>query len=272
MGYWGVYRTTMTNRSGLTALLVVLAVVLATVPAGALPALSADASIAAQEGDRNASNASNASFGASVSGFMQASAADAEGDVEDGMFNARFNGASAENRKDLVRGRANNLEKRLEQLREQRAELLNETDGEPTTAERAKAARLTARINALEESIDTTSTAADRAGVRVQQLQELRTQASELNGSDVSELARGLAGVGKAPGERGRSDQHRTGSDGEAQGNSSDDSPSGPGDNPGQGNSNSNSNSNSGNGAAADDESGAAATGNTSDTGESTDL
>lgn len=259
----------MTNRSGLTALLVVLAVVLATVPAGALPALSADASPAAQEGDRNASNASNASFGASVSGFMQASAADAEGDVEDGMFNARFNGASAENRKDLVRGRANNLEKRLEQLREQRAELLNETDGEPTTAERAKAARLAARINALEESIDTTSVAADRAGVRVQQLERLRTNASELNGTEVSELARGLAGVGQSPGERGRSDQHRNGPDGEAQGNSSDDSPSGPGDNPGQGNSNSN--SNSGNDGAADDQSDAT-TGNSSDTGETTDL
>jgi hypothetical protein len=256
MGGYELYRITMTNRSALTALLVVAAVVLVTVPAGALPAMSADASVAAQEGDRNASNASNASFGASVSGFMQASAADAEGDVEDGMFTARFNNASAENRKDLVRGRANNLEKRLEQLREQRSELLDRTDGDLTLAERAKAARLTARINALEASIDTTSVAAERAGVDSARLQQLRSQASELNGSEVSEMAHGLAGVGRDD-TRGQSSQDHGSPDGEPQGNSSnsdssDDKPSGPGDNPGQGNAND-----------------GAATGNTSSSGQS---
>lgn len=223
----------MTNRSGLTALLVVLAVVVATVPAGALPALSTDASAtASQDGG---ANASNASLGASVSGFMQASAADAEGEVEDGMFSARFNDASAENRRDLVNARAGTLEKRLEDLRAQRAELLDSTDGEPTVAERAKAARLAARIDALEESIDTTSEAAERAGVDVSRLAELRASASELTGPEVAELARGLAGgpdiaAGDAPTDRsgGVNETNTT----DAAGNASD-SPSSSGDGPG---------------------------------------
>lgn len=232
MRKWSQERIEMSNRSGLVALFVVLAVVVATVPAGALPALSAGASTA-QEGG---ANASNASFGASVSGFMQANAADAEGDVEDGMFSAEFNNTGEERRAELVQKRAGNLEKRLESLREQRAELLNESDGEPSVATRAKAARLTARIDALEDAINTTNTAADRAGVDLTRLDELRRNASELGGPEVAELARGLAGVerGGPDGERGNAADrgNDSGSD-DARGNGSDDRPSGPDDNPG---------------------------------------
>jgi hypothetical protein len=187
------------------------------------------------------------------------------------MFTARFNDASAENRKDLVRGRANNLETRLEQLREQRAELKDRADGDLTLAERAKAARLTARINALEASIDTTSTAAERAGVDSNRLQQLRSQASELNGSEVSEMARGLAGVGRDDTRSQSQPSQEDGSpDSESQGNSStsgdgdggdggDGEPSGPGENPGKG---------QGQGDPNDD----ATTGNTSDDGASSDF
>ncbi|WP_255195237.1 hypothetical protein [Halorarius litoreus] len=185
----------MTNRLGLTTVFVVLALVVAAVPAGALPAATTSAPAA-----QNGSNTSNATFGASVSAFMQASAANAEGEVEDGMFTARFENASEDRRPDIVRGRAANLEQRLERLRAERAELLNTTDGEePSVADRAKAARLSARIDALENSIDTTSMAAERAGVDVTRLAELRASASELTGKEVAELARGLAGTGGPP-------------------------------------------------------------------------
>lgn len=186
----------MTNRLGFAACLVVVALVVAAVPAGALPAASSGAPAAAQSG----SNTSNATFGASVSAFMQASAADTEGEVEDGMFNARFENASEDRRTQLVQGRAANLDQRLERLRAERAELLNTTDGEaPSVADRAKAARLSARINALEDAIDTTSVAAARAGVDVTRLDELRQNASELTGKEVADLARGLAGAGGPP-------------------------------------------------------------------------
>lgn len=228
--------TEMTNRTGLATILVVAAVVVATVPAGALPAMSAGAGTAtAQEGG---SNTSNASLGASISGFMQASAADTEGEVEDGMFSARFDNSAQERRADLVKNRAGTLDDRLDRLRAQRAELLNESDGEkPSVADRAKAARLTARIHALQESINTTSEAADWAGVDVALLDELRRNAAELSGQEVAELARGLAGTERGPpglldGERG-SDADRGNGMGANEsngtnGNAPDDAPSGP--------------------------------------------
>lgn len=236
MRWWPLLRTEMTNRTGFATLLVVVAVVVATVPAGALPALSASAGTAtAQDGGVNASNAS---LGASISGFMQASAADTEGEVEDEMFSARFDNASEQRRADLVENRAGTLEQRLDRLREQRAELLNETAGEhPSVADRAKAARLTARIHALQESIDTTSEAADRAGVDVELLDELRRNAAELTGQEVAELARGLAGT-----ERGRpgglvggpaSDRGNGPMANGSNGNATDGAPSGPNVDPG---------------------------------------
>jgi hypothetical protein len=165
---------------------------------------------------------------------MQASAADAEGDVEDGMFTARFNNASAERRTDVVRARAASLESRLGQLRTERDELLASSDGDPTVAQRAKAARLTARINAMQESINTTSAAAERAGVSTETLLQLRTEAADLVGPDVAALARSLAGIGHP-----RADTIGTRGDGDGVSvvgntsvtieNSTDDKPSGPG-------------------------------------------
>lgn len=229
MGCGWLRESKMTDRLGLSTCLVVVAVLIATVPAGALPAATTDASTTAQNG----SNTSNATFGASVSAFMQASAANAEGEVEDGMFSARFENASEERRADLVRGRAATLDQRLDRLRAERAELLNTTDGEaPSVADRAKAARLTARINALENAIATTDEAADRAGVNVTRLDELRRNASELTGREVAELSRGLAGVGQGPPEAGEDRGHRgDGRDGgagadAADGNTTDDADS----------------------------------------------
>lgn len=267
----------MSNRLGIIAILVGLAVVVAAVPAGALPAMATGASASVtQDGGANASNASNASLGASVSGFMQASAADAEGEVEDGMFNARFDNATANQRADLVRARADTLEQRLDRLREQRAELLNSTDGEePSVADRAKAARLSARIDALEESINTTSDAAERAGVDLEQLDELRANASGLTGPEVAELARGLAGVdsdrergasGDRPQQPGGDGQPVAGNATDADGNTTDGAPSSSGN--GSGNGGPDTGSDRGNGGNADD----ARANDGSDTDDTTDA
>lgn len=166
--------------------LVVLAGAAAAAPAGALDAVAAPAQSDA------GGNASNASFGASVSAFMQASAAETEGTVENGMFAAAFNRtADRQARTGLVTGRAKALEMRLDRLREERAALLNES-GNLTVAERAKAARLAARIESLRESINQTETAANRAGVNVTRLDELRKSAGQLAGPEVAALATGL--------------------------------------------------------------------------------
>lgn len=241
----------MITRNGLTVLFVVLVLAVAAVPVGAVPSMAAGVGAAAQEGGQNGTNANNASLGASISGFMQASAANAEGEVEDKMFSARFETAPEQRRAAIVQGRVANLDDRLDRLREQRAELLNESDGEPSVATRAKAARLTARINALQEAINTTSEAADRAGVNVTRLNELQENASQLSGPEVAELARGLAGTARgppldgergAPADRGNGDGQPddTGADGGAQvdGNTTDDNSDDRG--PGASNGNSN--------------------------------
>lgn len=176
------------------ALLVAVAGAAAAAPVGALDGV---ASIG-QSG--NASNASNASLGATISAFMQASAADAQGSVDNGMFAAEFNSTEdPEARAGLVTGRAKALEMRVERLRAERAELLDDSDGNVTVAERAKAARLASRIESLERAINQTEHAAQVAGVNTTRLDELRSNASQLAGPEVAALATGLVGNGNAP-------------------------------------------------------------------------
>lgn len=137
------------------------------------------------------------SFGASISAFMQSSAAETEGSVENGMWSAQFNHSDTEQREQLVESRSAALERKVKRLESERVGLLNGSDGEVSAQERAKAARLAARIESLNEAINDTQRAAEATGVNVTRLDELRTNASNLNGSEVSEIARGLAGTKK---------------------------------------------------------------------------
>lgn len=201
----------MTQRVAVVLLAVVAALAFA-VPAAAGPvaqpsaddpgpAEQASAAQTAEAAQADANNTSNATLGASVSAFMQASAAETEGEVDDGMFAAAFNRSGESERADLVTSRTDELQERLESLRSQRAELL-EGDDNLTVAERARAASLTARIDALEDSIGQTERAAEQAGVDSSELRELRTEARNLGGPEVAEMATDIATAGP-PGDRG---------------------------------------------------------------------
>jgi hypothetical protein len=201
----------MTTR---TVAVLVAAVVLlgAVAPAVALPVLeSPPATTDAAVQTNNTTNGS-ASLGASVSGFMQTSAASAEGEVDDGVFRASFANASNESKRALVAKRTAALEQRLERLRAQRTALLNGSDN-PSVEERAKAARLTTEISELKQAINTTDAAAAEVGVNATRLDRLRTEANELAGPEVAELARGLAGQGDRgpPEDRGPPDDRGNG-------------------------------------------------------------
>lgn len=166
--------------------LVVAAGVAAVVPAGAL----VSAGFPAQSD--TPVNGSNVSLGASVSAFMQASAAETRGAVDNRMFSAAFNRTDDKQAQArLVDARTRALEMRLERLRAERAALLNGSD-DLTVAERAKAVRLAARIEVLQRAINQTDTAASRAGVDNSRLQTLRQNASELSGPEIAALAGGL--------------------------------------------------------------------------------
>lgn len=183
----------MTTRT-VAALVAALVLLGAVAPALALPALGpsvASTDAAVQTNDTNES----ASLGASISGFMQTSAASAEGEVDNGVFRAEFANASNESKRAMVTQRTATLEQRLERLRAQRNALLNGSDN-LTVAERAKAARLATEIDELKQAINTTDDAAAEAGVNATRLERLRTEANELDGPEVAELARGLAGQG----------------------------------------------------------------------------
>lgn len=187
----------MNDRRVLATLFVVLALAAAPLGAAAVPGLPGGSAADTQQStptEGGAANDSNVSLGASVSAFMQASAAGAKGEVDRGMFGARFNSSNADTRDSLVRQRTAVLERRVEQLRAQRDDLMNNSDGKITPAERAKAARLQTRIESLQAAINQTETAADRANVQLNRtkLEELRRSASTLSGPDVAALATDL--------------------------------------------------------------------------------
>jgi len=202
------------SRHTIPVVLVATFLVVATGAAGAVAApLASDGAGAAatlQEGDGNTTvtpspnetdatdtNETNASdrpatFGAVVSSFMQTSAADAENEVEAGLFEARFDRSNASERARLVRQRATQLGDRIEELREERATLLEA--GNVSVRERAEAARLAAQSSGLADSIDRTVSAAQAANVELNRtrLDGLRSEARNLTGPEVAELARGL--------------------------------------------------------------------------------
>lgn len=198
-----IEKAEMTTRS-VAALVAALVLLGGVAPALALPALESSTASTDAAVQTNDTTNESAALGASVSGFMQTSAANAEGEVDDGVFRASFANASNETKRALVAQRTDVLEQRLERLRTQRNALLNGSDN-LTVAEQAKAARLTTEMNNLKQAINTTDDAASEVGVNASRLERLRTEANELDGPEVAELARGLAGQGDRgpPEERG---------------------------------------------------------------------
>lgn len=131
-------------------------------------------------------------LGAEMSGFMGASAAETEGEVDDGMFNAALNRTDdPEERRALIEQRQQRLEERHDRLAEQRRGL---SESEATVRDRAVAARVNAGAVALERSVNGTERAAEAAGADTGRLNELRRNARQLRGPEVADLARGIAG------------------------------------------------------------------------------
>lgn len=164
-----------------------LLVVLAVLAMGAMGGAVADSH--GNETDANVSE--NASVGAEVSSFMQASTAEAEGEVDDGMFKAALNRTEdPEERRQLVENRTQRLEERQQRLEERRAAIQNTGD----VRDRALAVRVAVGADHLEKSVNQTEPVAASVGVDTERLQQLRTNARNLSGGEVADLAQGLAG------------------------------------------------------------------------------
>ena len=144
----------------------------------------------------NESENETAPLGSQISAFMQSSSVAADESVESGMWQARFETANRSNQSTMIDRRTGVLETRLDELRGELTALnTSETPGLTDVSHAGRVASLTARINALESTLNQTSTVAAEAGVNHTRLDRLRENASSLNGRAVSEIARGLTVV-----------------------------------------------------------------------------
>ena len=186
--------------------LLVVAAIVAGVALVAVPVFGAvgsiapasDGATAVQANETNDTAASNVSFGTRISSFMQASTAETDSSVEAGMWAAGYNRSDDRERPAVVQSRIGQLERRSERLRDRMTRLQAgyENGTIPEVAYRARASRLTAELNALEESINETDERARAVGVNTSQLDRLGTATRNLSGQEVAAVARNL-GVGR---------------------------------------------------------------------------
>ncbi|PSQ36963.1 hypothetical protein BRD11_00590 [Halobacteriales archaeon SW_12_69_24] len=166
-----------------TAIMIVLVVGLA---------LAATAAVGGAAGASMQSSASdNASFGAEVSSFMQASGQETAGEVDREMFAAGWNRTDdpAERRQPVERREATLAEREKRLQARQRA-----LDNSTGVARYAIATQIAVGAAELAESANDTERAAEASGLNTTVLAEIRTNASEMHGRAVAELAVGLAG------------------------------------------------------------------------------
>ncbi|WP_290819536.1 hypothetical protein [Halovivax sp.] len=147
-------------------------------------------------------------MGSEVGTFMQSSSADANVSVDQGMFEAAFEGA--EDREAVVNDRVGELEGRFDRLQERTNHFADRGDERPP-GHQEQLTRMAVELGLFEESVNQTEQRAEAVGVDTARLDELRQNASEVSGPDVAEIARSIAGV-DPPG------QHEDGSPGEQDG------------------------------------------------------
>lgn len=136
------------------------------------------------------------SVGAQVSSFMQATAADANGTVDSGMWEAAFN--DTDDPGQAVSQRADALEKRLAAL-ERQSEALEAARANGSVsgvAYTARASAIHARLANLRAAVNQTQTTATRHGVNDTKLAELREAAGNATGPQIAAIARNLTNAG----------------------------------------------------------------------------
>lgn len=178
----------MERRQVLGALvLAVCAAVLLAVPAvgvGTETPMQADNDSAAED---------NGTFGEQMSAFMQTTAVDVNATTDSGMWKASLNRTDDPGR--AVTDRANQLDKRLTRLETQLANLENGSG----VAYTARASALRERLATLRTQVNETDRTAERVGVNVSKLDDLRTRASNMTGPEVAAAARNITDAPRGP-------------------------------------------------------------------------
>ncbi len=157
-------------------------------------------------------------LGAQLSSVMQANAGQARGVVENGMWEAAFADASDEPaQRALVDRRAAALNGSMAELAAERRALREAyRNGSIDRAEyEIRMAAVVGQLAAVGDSIEETSERARAVGADTTGLDELRSQARELGGDEVSRMARNLTGNGAPPGRSGVFGDERPGQSGQ---------------------------------------------------------
>jgi hypothetical protein len=166
------------------------------VSAGVLVALAVVAALAV--GGAGAANQADdaendTALGAEISSFMQASSAEAEGEVDDGMFNAALNRTEdPDERRQLIEQRQQRLEQRQQKLEDRRARISTEDGAD--VEDRALATRVNVGAANLERSVNGTERAAQAAGLDLEALNAIRSSARDLRGPEVAAIASTING------------------------------------------------------------------------------
>ncbi|MEF8975201.1 MAG: hypothetical protein V5A21_03110 [Halapricum sp.] len=179
------------------AVLVVVVAALFVTPAAAL-------SLPGQTAQQTATNES-VQPGAQFAGVVSVGQAEVDGAVEGRAFGQAIAAAdSNESKAAVVAERMPGLENRLQNLEQQREQLriAYENDSLDQSTYEAKTTALAARIQQVERQLNRSHTVAvalpeqarDRAGVNVSAIEQLRSQAGEMRGGEMAEIARGIAG------------------------------------------------------------------------------
>lgn len=180
-------------RVALLVALVAIGTALAIPFAGAIAAGDGAATGAQSDNESN-----ETSVGAKVSSFMQTSTVNASGEVDSGMFEAEYE--TADNRTAVVDRRADDIEQRIAELREQKRRLVEREDELNPVAYNARMSRLAGEIESLERQIDETRPRAEDAGVDPARFDGLRNNVSELRGPKVDAATETIPGRGPPAG------------------------------------------------------------------------
>lgn len=189
---------TFPSRSGAAVVLVVVA--LFVTPAAALT-LPGESAAPAQE---NAANES-AQPGAQMSAVVGVGQAEVDGAVDGRAFGqAIANAETNESRATVVADRVDRLDSRLGELQERRSDLQAAVENGSMTQQsyEARTAALAAQIQQVERQLNRSQQTAmalpeqarNGAGLNVTAIETLRSQAGELRGGEVAQIARGMAG------------------------------------------------------------------------------
>lgn len=176
-------------RAVVLTLLVLLGALAVAAPAtaGGPTATPGPAAVDAPAGNETA-------MGDQVSSFMHASSGGTSEEVQSGMWNAAYE--NAPNRSAVVEERTRDIGSRLDAVEAEKRELVdareNGTIGEAEY--RARMSSVVGRMAALNRSIDETERQSRASGVDVSNVERLRTQASNVTGPEVAEVAQSMAG------------------------------------------------------------------------------